>query len=526
MAERSDWGAEYDVESFEVFGGLWTNQNAANIPQNPKKPIGFPQVNNVYAPGDTYALKTIPGFSDVRADAINAAGIITGLCDMNEVAAKFLITCSIAGDDHSIYVDDASPPSEIAGGTDFTIGEDNLIDASLFTDSNSVWGAVLCSLLQDVPQFVNSSGTRANLSITDGANSLKPRFTEVLANRLLCCAPDIGGTDYDDRIYWSDIRGGIGATANTIDITNIASQFQSFETWLKDRVRAAKAFSSVCLVGKRHEVFMFPPSESAYGAFATPKPLLSGYNIGPVGNNSMIVVGDKCFWLSWADIYSVNEGGSLKSWANHIKPTITGFADADREYSVAGYNEDDGIILWAVTPNGGTSRTKILGLNIFNGALYTWDWTVNMMATRLVNGDPRLIGGGKVGKIRNLFDGTTGSADDASAVIDADVYTPRHNMRMPGYYKVFAGVTVEFDPVGTSAAVTVQYRLDDDSDWSSFSASPYTVTGTDKNEKFFPLFKEGTHLQLRFRDTISGEVMLVTRYKIHYKVTRPVLIGA
>lgn len=506
-------------DEHDHLGGFNSQDNPADIEQT-RKLTRMATAQNVFAPGDRDDLQTAPGFDPVRSTPINAAGIVTGMRHLSEIADKFLLTVSIAGTSHNIYDDVANPPTAITGGTNFTIGANNLVSIVLGTDGTNS-GAILMSLLRDTPQFVTGAAVRSNFVIS---GTTLPAFGTILGGRLLMGAPSVGGTVFDDRVYWSDIR-------NHDAITDTATQFESFETYLKDKVRGLLVFSDVCLVGKRHEIFLLPPTPSGTSAFGTPQRIALGMDRGPVGHQAMIEVNDQAFWLGFNGIYSMNLHEGVKRWADHLRPTFTAILDnatsaAALEFAVAGHDAKHHLILWAVPAAGSATRNRVLALNYLTGELYLWTRTRHAYATRLVSGDPRLVGGGRVGLFYNEnTSATTGDADDATAAIDADIITPRHHCGSPHIRKLFGGVKVTFDPQATSEAVTLSYRLDDASSWSDFAASPYTVTGTanDLDTKYLPLMKVGTHLQLRFRDANSGHVYRLQKYAILWRLVSPMV---
>lgn len=509
----------YDFKEavFDALGGLNTTDNAADIPQDPKEAVYFAQANNVYAPGDRYDLMTRPGMTDVRSTAINASGIFTSLHHQGDIADRQLMTVSIAAGSHNIYQDSANPPAAIAGGTNFTIGQDNLVSAINFHDGTNP-GTILMSLLRDTPQFVTGAPARSDFSIT---GTILPAFGEVFGQRALYGAPSVGGTVFDNRVYWSDIRDG-----NLL--TDTTTQFESFETEQGDRVRGIRKLSDICLVGKLNNVFVLAVTQ----AFAKPyavRELPAGRGRGPAGHHAITEIDGMLLWRGQNGIYGLDLTGKVTDWADELRGTFQAINDdstasARIQYTVAGTDSKRNLALFAMSGAGETKNQTVVAVNTKTKMKYIWTLSVNAMGQRNVSGDQRLLLGGYVGLFRNFGSGSTGNLDDATALIDADVFTPRHHVGSPTYVKLWGGVKVLFDPQG-SEAVTVQYRLNDDTSWTSFAESPYTVSGTDKNLKYFPLMKAGTHVQLRFRNANSGEVMRIQRYSLLYRLAHPALVN-
>src|SRR3990167_982764 len=519
---------------FDLLGGQDSLNNSSEIPQipqqteigtlDPRIPVRFPTAQDVWSPSDRADIATRPGNSDVRAAAINAAGVGTGMLDQGAIAARFLLTVSIVAGSHQPYEDVANPPTVIAGGTNLTIGQDNLTTLLNFTDGANR-GTIILSRLRDLPQFINAAGTRSNFTVAGtGLSSLLPGFGEIFGQRALYADYDQDGTVHKNRLAYTDLRDG-----NLI--TDITVQFESFERReLDDQVRGMRRLSDFCIVGGRDYIELLgltPTFERPFGR----QEVAGGIGKGPLSHRGMIVCDQRCVWNSASGIISLegSQGEVLKDWTTHIKPYYTGSLDQDRlRFCAAGYDPKTDIGCWAVSETGQTTHNKVIAINFKRGEIYIWTLSRNAFANRIVSGEHRLIGMGYVGLFRNEIQTAvfTGNADDASAAIDADIFTPRHHCQLPGIKKLFAGIKIWFDQQGTSEAVTVQYRLDDASAWSSFSASPYTVAGTagDVDPEFFPLMKAGKNLQVRFRDAISGQAFRILKYALLFKILEPGLV--
>lgn len=506
----------YQETTFSALGGFDSQSNPGDIQQDPSKVIRMVQTNNVYQPGERYDLMTIPGFAKRRSTTINAAGIFTGGIDFGELASEEVVTVSIAAGSHNLYRNNANPPGALAGGTNFTIGEDNLVDSLLFTDGTNK-GAIFLSRLRDLPQFVSSAAARSDFTIAGtGLTSLKPAIGEIFGQRALYADVNRDGTVEDDFIYWSDLRDG-----NLI--TSYLNQRESVETKDKDKVRALRRFSEVCVVGKMNHLFLLASNPFATRPFAM-REMPLGAGRGPISQQATISTDSACFWLSKHNITSIDASGRIKDWADHLRPTITGLQQDEMPYACAGHLPSQNLIFFSVAASGSTSRNRQIVLNYKTGELFLVTRTRNAYWNYFDSDETlKLSGGGKSGYFYEELTGTTGDADDATALIDADIITPRHRFKQP---VLIAGIKVGFDKQG-SEAVTVQYRLNDASDWSSFAESPYTVSGTagEVDEKFFPLMDVGKYAQLRFRDANSGDVMRVQYYTLVWKPITPGLNG-
>ena len=226
------------------------------------------------------------------------------------------------------------------------------------------------------------------------------------------------------------------------------------------------------------------------------------------------------YWNGKHNLHRMNMDGTIEDLADHIRPTMTSLAQAKAEFAVAGHLPSQHLILWNVAPSGATNRTRTLAYNYKTGEIFLWTRTRNAYWNYFDSDVMKLSGGGLVGFFYEELSGTTGDIDDATAAIGSQITTPRH--RFPGLALV-AGIKVRFDQQGTSEAVTVRYRLNDASSWSSFSASPYTVAGTagDIDEKFFPLMKACKAIQLDFQDANSGQQFRVQEYVLVWRLITP-----
>ena len=496
---------------YSLFQGLWSEDSTGDIPQDQmlhQSMVGrgmrtvegasyLAQANNIYAPGISRILRKRPGFSAVRSSAINASGVVTGMVHLGEIADEFILAVSIAGTSHGLYRDNANPPGAITGGTAFTIGADNLVDSLLFTDGTNPM-AIFLSRLRDLPQSVNASATRANFTIAGtGLTSLKPGFGEIFAQRALYGDVDFDGTVYDDRVYWSDIRDG-----NLI--SDPTTQFLSFETRLKDKVRAIRKLSDICLIGKLNNIFTMVPTPEATVPFMVQEEP-GGKNKGPISQQAVLEIDQQLFWIGQSNLHSLGADFTIRDWADAIQPTIRGLNDSRRDFAVAGVDPDRSLILFTVSDAGQTTNSLTIGLNVKTGALYLWTTRRNAYAHREVSGQIRLIGGGYTGFFYNELTGTAGDLDDATAVIDADVITPRYWVGSYGVSKKIPFVLLKMDPIA-SETLTVQWRADDSTTWLDPEGSPYSISGTDDDTVLVPIGTMAERIQLRLRNNTADAV--------------------
>ena len=502
---------------YRLFPGLWTEDSGGDIPQDQilyQQMVGramrrvpgamyLERATNVYAPGATSILRTRPGFEKIHATAVSSTGIFTGFVHLGEIADEFLASMSIAGDKHSIYRYNANPPGELSGGSNPTIGADNLSRPVIFTDGTTP-GAIFTFRLRDAHQFVSGTPTRSTLTVAGvGLSSLKAAIAEVFAQRVLYGDVNVDGTVYDDRVYHTDIRDG-----NLI--SDSTTQFLSFETTLKDRVRALRKLSDICLVGKLNNIFTMVPTENAGEPFMVQEEP-AGRGRGTVSHNAVEEADHKLFWLGQSNIHSMDQQFQFRDWADAIQPTIRGLSDSRREVAISGVDVDRSLILFNVSDSGQSTHDVTIALNYKTGALYLWDLRRNAFGYREVSGQIRLVGGGYTGNSYYEMTGTRGSLDDATAVIGSDVISAKLWVNAYGTKQKIPFILLAMDPIA-SEQLTVTYALDDEDILTSprtSTGSPYTMSGNKHKIVLVPIKAVAERIQVRIYNNATDAVYLV-----------------
>ncbi len=132
-------------------------------------------------------LVTREGFSHVRATAITGAAAIDGISHMGDLADKLILVSN-----GKTWVDDANPPSEIAGGTALTAGS-----LARFDIFNAF--LIIVNQARDVPQTISAAGARADL----GGTPPYGRDVKSFGRRLVMFSPLYGGTIYRHRAMFT-----------------------------------------------------------------------------------------------------------------------------------------------------------------------------------------------------------------------------------------------------------------------------------------------------------------------------------
>lgn len=470
---------------FDVLGGA-NAQHVDKLRQDPEL-LEFVQAQDVI-PDPPGKLVTRPGFSKVRASAISGTPAITGMFHMGDVADKFIIGAS----DGELYQDDASPPSNLASGTDFTTGNTNLLRGDVGSDV-----LVVVSQSRDTPQQVNASATRSDLAGTP------PKGIDFkwFGRRPWMFSPNVGGTVYDDFAIFGSTDDSVSAWTNPT-----TKNFLNFgRPGAKDSVLGGEVYmDTLCAFTKDnlYPIYQTPQSELPFSFQA---PIFSEPGGGPPNIHSVVKADGRLWWISQNYDVKMMQGTQVKSIGFPMHPFLRGLSDSRRIYTIGGWEPRYRLALWAISDSGDSTNKDVLALHVDTMQFYLLALSRNAFANRVVSGQLRLVGGGYAGLFYNEFDtSTTGSLDDATAVINADVITPRFHLGLPGVLKKCPYVVIEFDPISTEV-LTIQYRLNDDTSWTSFSESTYTMSGTDTKRGYFTIPGPFERIQLRILDNNSGE---------------------
>lgn len=479
--------AEHKLALFMgIFGGE-NRQNVQNLRQDSKL-LELSQALNV-VPDPLGAVATRDGFTHVRAAAISGDGAITGMShDLRAVADKFVFT----DDDGDVFEDSANPPVAKSGGTDFTDGADNL---TRFDVHESL--LIITSRLRDIPQTVNASGTRADL----GGTPPRGLDYKVFGRRGFMISPSDGTTIHYEKASYNSANDDHDAWDNpyTINFLNFGRQGSG------EQAIGAEVYADHLMCYTLNGVFPVYTTPNATAPFAFQKNIFPEKGGGPVGAHAIVSGGGKVFWVSENFDIKRQTGFEVKSIGYAAQPFLRGLSDSRRAFIVGGYEPKYRMVLWACSDGSDTAHQDVLGLQIDTEQFYFFTLSVNAMASRVVSGEQRLIGGHYNGLFSNLFDGsTTGDLQTAASAIDADTITAKLHHGLPGIYKKIPYFCVFFDPIG-SEVVTVQYRLDDETSWTTPSGSPITMSGTDIAEQFFEIERPYKTIQIRIRDNNSGE---------------------
>jgi len=434
-------------------------------------------------------IATRDGFSHVRATAIAGAGSITGMSHgLRDASDKFVLTDS----DGDTFIDDANPPVKLAGGTDYTDGVDNL---TRFDTHESLLIGV--SRLRDLPQTVNTSGVRADL----GGTPPYGLDYKVFGRRGHMFSPLYGGTTYLERIMFNSANDDhdVWADPTTINFLNFGRPGSGVQ------VVGGEVYADHLMTFTSDAVFPVYTTPNATIPFSFQKEIFREAGGGPVGAHAVVATAEGLYWISNNFDVKQQVGLQVNSIGRAVQPFLRGLNDARRQFISGGFEPKNRMVVWNVSDGADTVHKTQLCLQIDTGWFYIQTIQCNALANRMVSGELQLIGGHNNGLFSTLYDGsTTGDLQTAVSLIDADIITPRLHLGMPGIVKKVPYLCVEFDPIATEV-VTVQYRLDDATAWTSFSESTTTMSGTDIQTAWYPIPGPFERIALRFRDANSGE---------------------
>ena len=237
----------------------------------------------------------------------------------------------------------------------------------------------------------------------------------------------------------------------------------------------------------------------------------AGRGRGTVSHQAVEETDHKIFWLGQSNIHSMDQQFQFRDWADAIQPTIRGLSDIRRELSISGVDGDRSLLLFNVSDSGQTTHDVTIALNYKTGAIYIWDLRRNAFGYREVSRQIRLVGGGYIGNSYYEMTGTDGALDTATAVIGADVISPKLWANAYGAKQKIPYVLLKVDPIG-SEALTITYALDDEDILISPrtpSGSPYTVSGNTDDTILVPIKAFAERIQVRIYNNTADEVYLV-----------------
>lgn len=456
------------------------------------------QASNVIPdPSFLGAVVTSPGFSKVRSTAISGSPPITFLQHGGDLADIFVIGNGGTGD---IAFDTADPPVDNTSGTNFSTGANVLLRAD-FHESLMI----ICSNARDLPQTVNASSVRADLGGTP------PRGIDykVFGRRGIMFSPLYAGTTYRGLASYNSAKDDHDAW--TAPVTTNFINFGKMEA--DATALGGEYFQDHLMAFTEKSVYPIYQTEYADQPLAFQQAVFSEKGGGPPNIHAVVSANDRLYWPSRNfDIKMMLPDRSVRSIGYPIQPFLRGLNDSRRVYTIGGFEPQYRMVWWAVSDGSDTQNNDCVGINIDTNQFYFRTISRNAFANRLVSGELRLIGGGYAGLFYNEWDtSATGDQDDSTSAIDADVMTARHHLGYPGLRKRVQYLAVEFDPIG-SEAVTVQYQLNDEQSWTSFAASPLTLSGTDSIVKYFGIPKAFIKIRIRFRDVNSGQRFRVLRF--------------
>lgn len=482
----------------DLWYGLLGGQNSQQIDsiRQDKELVEMSQAQSVIADLEG-KLTTSPGFSKVRSTAISSGPAITGMFYLGDLANEFLLGNALTG---KLARDNANPPADLVMGTVFTTGANVLLRGDFHEDK-----LIVVSNARDLPQTVSSSVAVADLGGTP------PRGVDfkVFARRGIMFNPSYSSTVYRNLASFNSANDDHDAW--TLPVTTNALSFGRYGSDVN--VLGGEIFQDFCMAFTNNDVFPIVATPSADLPLGFQTSVFSEKGGGPPNIHAVVPANDSLYWISQNfDVKRMRPDRSVVSIGYAVQPFLRGLSDSRRVYTIGGWEPQYRLVVWAVSDGSDSTNQDCLILKVDTGQFYFRTISRNAFTNRVVSGELRLIGGGYSGFFYNEFDtSTTGDLDDSTSAIDADVMTPRHHLGLPGVLKKVPFVAVEVDPIGTEA-VTFQYQLNDTQSWTSFTGSPYTVSGTDIKTVYLRIPGPFERIRLRFRDANSGERFRILRY--------------
>ena len=483
---------------YSVLGGF-NGHHVSTLAQT-RKLVEAVTVSNI-VPDPAGKWRTSFGFTEVRASAPSGTPDWLGIFHMGDLTDTLIL----AGDDGKIYQDDASPPTEITGGTAHSSDANNLMRGEIANDV-----LMMVSDDRDTVRQLTSGLTLTDLSGTP------PKGIDIksFGRRIHMFAPDVSATIHRHISSFTSANDSNTSWTNPVT-TNFLNYGRPGE---KLTLKGAEIFKDHMMVFSEDKIFPVYQTPNAEVPFAFQDPLMNEEGGGPPIIHSVVKANEHLYWISRnMDVKRMNAAGQVESIGFAAQPFLRGLSNSRRTSTVGGWEPKFRLVVWAVSDGSDSTNKTCLLLQVDTGQFYIRTISRNAFANRTVSGEIRLIGGGHAGKFYNEFVGATGNLDDAGALIDADIKGNRHHWGLPGVIKKGMVLAVVLDPIG-SETVTVQGNYDDETAFTSLDTT-IPVSGTDYITKYFPLDPH-EYFQPRFRNAISGEAYRVVRYGVSPPTSR------
>jgi len=481
---------------FDTLQGVNTNQ-VERLEQSVNG-VDLATASNVL-PDPLGELVTREGFSHVRATALTGAPAITGLFYMGPGLTDKLIIADADGD---INLDDANPPTDIAGGTDFTAGANVLVRGEVFNDL-----LILVSNERNLPRTVNASGVGADL----GGTPARGLDVKAFGRRLFMASPIYSAVTYRHLVSFTSADDNQAAwtnpvTTNSLTLGRVGSNIN---------VVGLEVYDDFLMGFTENSVFPIRSTPNATIPFNFQKDILAEDGGGPPNAHSVIKANNRLYWLSKNFDVKVMEGLDIRSVSAPkyaIQNTLKGLNDARRIYTIGFWEPKYRLACWAVSDGSDTTNQDVIAMQVDTGWFYFFTLSVNAACLRTVSGELRCLIGHYNGLFSNLFDGsTTGDLQTAASAIDAIFKTPRHHLGLPGIMKLTPPAIFEFDPI-SAETVTIRTYYDDAT--SADETMTAAISGTDIDAVEVPLTRPYDRVQFEVEDAASGERFRCLRYGI------------
>ena len=433
-------------------------------------------------------LVTREGFSHVRASAITGGLAIDGMAHMGDLADKLVLLSN-----GKFYQDDASPPTEIASGTNFTAGS-----LGRFDIFNNLLIAV--SQSRDKPQTFDSSVSRADLGGTPPYGIDVKSF----GRRLFMFSPLYSSTTYRHRAMFTSSNDSQSAwtTPDSVSFLNFGRE------GAKVNVLGGEVYADFLMTFTENSIFPVYTTPNATLPFAFQKDILAEDGGGPPVIHAVVKANDRLSWIS--KDFDIKElmGFTVRSVSVPlaVKTFLVNLNDSRRVNTVGFWEPKYRLVCWAVSDGADTTNQDVLAYHPGSGQFFFFNLTIGAACLRTVSGELRAIIGHTNGLFSNLFDGsTTGVGQTAATAIDALWTSPRLHHGQPEAVKKMPYLVFEFDPIG-SETVTIRRRYDDDTSYGSFpEGSTFALSGTDHFRVYVTPDQPYRYIQLQVEDNTSGE---------------------
>lgn len=350
--------------------------------------------------------------------------------------------------------------------------------------------------LDDGIYYYNGTTTLTQPSHTDvnsEAVTIAAKYVEVYQGKLVLGNVSVNGTHYPIRILLSETG------------TDVFDIVEGFIDDLSEPIRGLKVYNDVLYVFGENKV-------GAYDGAALRT--LPG-NHGTTSNESIAITRGRLLWFNAEGVYMSAGAGIPQLASRNVQEWVDAVTDASQVYAGIDDESNYNLYIGDVTVNGINYTDVVLVYDLLNNG-----WTVRpnrpFKYFALVRDNGGLQGYATDVTSEAIWEINSGSDLNGSA-IESEWRTPYLEQGNPQDQKYYKTLFVTFEPQGTSEELSIAYRTDDSSEFTSLNTVSLEGNSDIKMEEIsLPNGAEGNFLQLQFTHSSSVASFKLFEYSLDY----------